>query len=587
LTPSLFLRLWLILVAIALSIHLGSVPLLDADEGRNGEVGREMAATNDYVMPRIDGMPYLDKPIVYFAAEAAAMEVLGPTELAARLPAYLFTLLTALIVFLFARRVWNEEAGSVAAIVFLSMPLTLAFARTVIFDSALTLFMVGAIVAFYLAVSSQCPVPSAQATAQPGTGNAAIALPGTGHRAPGTWSSGTWSTIAWASIALGVLTKGPVAIAVPLIIAIPYAIKRKAFRALWSWGGLVAFVVIIAPWVWAVSQVVPDFLHYVVVTETAQRLATKALKRTGPPWYFVPYVIGGALPWSIVACFGWRRERRSDALLFVALWIAIPFLFFSISQSKRPQYILPVMPAIALAVAGLTFGVRAESGEGRAEEKDLSTSSALRSPHSALRAAAIVMLIIGLILVAAPFVHVRKMSAEVAAGVQSSALPMGIVTLIGAVGAIAFARRREIAIAALSLPIIAAPITANPLLQSLGARRSAKAFVEQLQPYANRQVVGIDDYTGSMQFYLRRPMIVVTPDAEEFTSNYIIRHYDAFASDPKSPVRRGTVFDPSRLYVVRNNDALHAKQLQSVGFTPIARDAHHIAFIAPNTIPPR
>jgi hypothetical protein len=171
--------------------------------------------------------------------------------------------------------------------------------------------------------------------------------------------------------------------------------------------------------------------------------------------------------------------------------------------------------------------------------------------------------------------------------VHSSALPMGIVTLIGAVGAIAFAHKKEIAIAALSLPIIAVPITANPLLQSIAARRSAKAFVEQLQPYANRQVVGVDDYTGSMQFYLRRSMIVVTPDAEEFTSNYIIRHYDAFANDPRSPVRRGTVFDPSRLYIVRNNDALHAQQLQSGGFTPIARDAHHIAFIAPNTIPPR
>jgi 4-amino-4-deoxy-L-arabinose transferase-like glycosyltransferase len=420
--------------------------------------------------------------------------------------------------------------------------------------------------AFYF--GCQLPVAGSQAAAHLGTGR---------------WQPATW---AWASIALGVLTKGPVAIAVPLLVMIPYAIKRKSFRKLWSWGGLVAFVVIIAPWVWAVSRVVPDFLHYVVVTETAQRLATKALKRTGPPWYFIPYVIGGALPWSILACFAWGRgphpafgqplpegegiesptvpspsgrgcreaagEGRGDTMLLLALWILLPVLFFSISQSKRPQYILPVMPAIALAIANFW------------------------NPKAA-RIAAALFAIVGAVLVAAPFVHVKKMSPEVAAGVASSALPMGIVTLIGAIAAIAFAKRREIAVAALSLPLIAVPMTANPLLRSIGARRSAKAFVSQLAPYADRQIVGIDDYTGSLQFYLRKPIVVVTPDAEEFTSNYIIRHYDQFANDPRSPVRRDTVYDAARLYIVRGNDSMHIDLLRSNGFAEVARDAHHVA----------
>src|SRR5881398_660520 len=122
----------LLLVVAMLFVHLGGYPLLDADEGRNAEVAREMAATNDYVMPRLDGLPYLDKPIVYFAAEAAAMEVLGPTEAAARLPAFLFTLATAAFVFWFARRLWTKNEAMIAAIATLATPLTVAFSRTVI-----------------------------------------------------------------------------------------------------------------------------------------------------------------------------------------------------------------------------------------------------------------------------------------------------------------------------------------------------------------------------------------------------------------------------------------------------------------------
>lgn len=133
-----------------MAVQLGTVPLFDSDEGRNAEVAREMALTNDYVMPRLNGLPYLDKPIVYFAAEAAVMEVLGPTELAARLPAYLFTLATAALIFWFARRVGAEPY--IASIIFLTTPLVIAFARTVIFDSALMFFVTAALVAFYEAV---------------------------------------------------------------------------------------------------------------------------------------------------------------------------------------------------------------------------------------------------------------------------------------------------------------------------------------------------------------------------------------------------------------------------------------------------
>jgi len=536
------LRIFLLLVIAALFIHLGGYPLFDADEGRNAEVGREMAATNDYVMPRLDGLPYLDKPILYFAAEAACMEVIGANELAARLPALLFTLATAAVLFAFARRVWGEEQAWIAAIVMLSLPLTIAFSRTVIFDSALTFFVVVAIVGFYFAVAGETPAD--QRAGRPRS-----------------------VVVAWAAIAFGVLTKGPVAILLPLIVAIPFALLRKRFRALWSWGGLAIFVVIIAPWVWAISQQLPDFLHYVVVTETAQRLATKALKRTGPPWYFIPYLIGGALPWSFVAMFGTRRDdvKARDARLYVILWIVIPFIFFSISQSKRPQYILPVMPAIALLVAYLW------SDETR---RRIGT-----------RAAAIVFAIVGVLLIAAPIViSARHMKPGILEASESTAILIGVVSLVCGIVAFAFERRAHVALIALTLPMILIPVLANPLMNAIGERRSTRTFIAKIRPYTNgAEVVGVEAFTGSMSFYLGRPITVLSPDAEEFTSNYLIRHYAQFANAAGSPLRTvdrlPTLFDGTpRLFIVRNNDTKNRAAVESHGARLVAESPHFVAY---------
>jgi 4-amino-4-deoxy-L-arabinose transferase-like glycosyltransferase len=524
--PSALLRWWLLVVVIALSFHLGGFPLLDPDEGRNAEVGREMAATNDYVMPRLDGLPYLDKPIVYFAAEAAAMEILGPTEVAARLPAFLFTLASAAFLWWFVRRAIGGDEASIAAIVFLATPLAISFSRTVIFDSALAIFITMATAFFYLACEEE---------------------------------SRKWSALAWFCIGLGVITKGPVAIALPLLVAIPYAIWRKRFRALWSWGGLALFIVAVAPWVWAISRAIPDFLHYVVVTETAQRLATKALKRTGPPWYFIPYIIGGALPWSIVLLGSPKAiDRRDRFTIFLLLWIAVPFIFFSISQSKRPQYILPLMAPVAILVARIW-----------------------RDARSGSRAAAIVLLIVGAALVVAPFV--AHMPAEYGEAVKVSALAIGATWFIG--GALALIPRRDVALIALTFPMIAIPLTANPIMRAIGARRSEAGLVEQLRPMitSRTELVGVDAFTGSMTFYLQRSMIVVTADAEEFTSNYLIRHYATFAGGAsiKPPSwLDSALLDVStpRIYIVRNNDAPHRAQLAARGLRVVATDARYAAY---------
>ena len=530
-----------------MAVRLGGPPLLDADEGRNAEVGREMAETNDYVMPRLNGLPYLDKPIVYFAAEAAFMEILGPTELAARLPAYLFTLATAAVLFWFARRIGVDEW--VTVIVFLSIPLVVAFARTVIFDSALMFFVVVALTAFWCAVEERNP---------------------------------RWTIVAWAAMGLAMITKGPVTFVLVLFVVLPYAWRRKALGHLFSLPAVAAFAVVIAPWVWGVMRVVPEFLHYVLVTETAARMATDELQRTGPPWYFLPYLIGGALPWSMVVLFsarrfratqssgatGWRPEAgprfwRAEArpTLFLLLWLIVPFVFFSVSQSKRPQYVLPLMPALALL-----------AGQVWAEART--------------RAAAVVTALIGALLLAGPFfLHRTKMKPEIAAVAGDTALMLGLAFAAG--GAVAlFARRRDIILVALTLPVVVLPLAADPLLKAIAERRSTKAMVAEMQPHLTpaTEIIGVEAYAGSLSFYLRRPIVVVSEDASELTSNYLIRRYGQFTSNPAAPLKPLPYFERSlastepRVYILRVGDARRRALLESRGWRVIGDGARHVAY---------
>lgn len=526
-TASPILKFWTAAAAVALAIQLGGFPLLDADEGRNAEVAREMAETNDYVMPRLNGLPYLDKPIVYFAAEAAVMEVLGPTEVAARLPAYLFTIATAAVLFWFARNVWGGDTPYIATIVFLAMPLTVAFARTVIFDSALMFFSVVALVCFYLAIEEK---------------------------------GSLWSIVAWVAMGFAILTKGPVVFVLVLFVVIPYAFTRRAVRVLFPIAGIVAFAVVIAPWLWGVTQVVPEFLEYVLVTETAARMATKELQRTGPPWYFVPYLIAGALPWSLVAIFSWKSLKRRE-LLFLALWIAIPFVFFSISQSKRPQYILPLMPAIALLLARIW-------------------------PEARTRAAAILFAAFGGILLAAPLAfHRTKMKPEIAAVADDTALFLGLAFAAGALVAL-FAKRRDLVLIALSLPVLLIPLITNPLMRAIGERRSTKSFVARMQPHLQpgTDIIGVEAFTGSLAFYLQRPITVVTEDASELTSNYLIRRYEKYTTNPASPLKPLPYFERSlsattpRIYILRNKDAARRRVLEARGWRPVAHGTHMVAY---------
>jgi len=501
---------------LGLAYGLTAYPLLEPDEGRNAEVAREMAASNDYLVPHLDGLPYVDKPVLFFAAEAAVMEFMGPTVLAARLPPLLFTLATLVVIAWFARRRSGGGAAWTAVVATGAAPLTLGFARTVIFDSALTFFVVAACVAFYEAAEGWDGDKAVSSAAGPPTTFPPSRLPAWG-----------WAVAGWAATALAVLTKGPIGLALPLMIAIPYALWRRAGRALWAPAGPLLFAVLLMPWLMVMSRRVPDFLHYALVTETLVRLTTPALGRTGPLWYFIPILLAGALPWTVVALVGLRRAlahqedgRRDPYAVFLLCWILVPLVFFSLSQSKRPQYVLPLVPAVALLVAHLWRTAERPAGA---------------------RAAGLVLIAAGAALGAAPWLlpHALPLSAGVRDTLPRTAAWLGSLAAVAGVITLTFREREELVLLTLALPVAAIPLVSGRLMREIGRERSsaelAVAIAMALPPEGD--VAAIGTFPLSLPFYLRRPVLLATTTAAELTSNYLSRRADLWRLTGDSPLR--------------------------------------------------
>src|SRR5436190_3446278 len=531
--PFISLPLLVLVAAVALGWNLSGYRLFDPDEGRNAEVAREMAHSNDYVVPHLDGLPYLDKPIVYFAAAAAMMELFGPTEAAARLPAYLATLATIALLVRFARRRWGEEAGWLAGLAYATMVLPLAYARTAIFDSTLTLCTTAAIL----------------------------------------WFADERPVAAWAAMAAGALTKGPIAIAIPLLALVPHALATAtSVRRLFSWRGLALFGAIALPWFIVVSIQHPDFPGYVFLRETLQRVTTRSFHRTAPFWYYLPIVPVAAFPWIVPALgriSNWRwawLARRVNAeaqdSIFLACWILGPLLFFSVNQSKLPQYVLPLMPAFALAAArGLDGGI----GVGG-------------------RTYAVIAGLLGIALVSLTIWLPAPISLTPAerAAIPQTALALGIALLISA-ALVWYAGRVErprpaLVVMGYALTVMAMPIVSGQLLVAVGEERSSAAIARVIQNVrptvkgvADVEVVGVSAFPTSLPFYLRRQVLLAAATARELTSNFVIDYQEQFRQGSASPLRPADYWrDRARdcptpaVFLARANDARVRAQLDSV-----------------------
>jgi 4-amino-4-deoxy-L-arabinose transferase-like glycosyltransferase len=310
---------------------LGRPALWEPDEGRYGEIAREMYLSGDLVTPRDNFVRYLEKPPLVYWLETAAVAVLGVNEFAVRLPAALFSAASVVVTAAIADAIAGEAAAILAAIALALSPLFFGFARFATLDPALAFFITAALGAFFTAARS---------------GDFAR---GRGRR---------WFVLAAAMLALGTLTKGPVALLLGGAIALLWILLegrgREILRMPWISGAAI-YCVIALPWFVIVAMRNPGFLDFFIVHEHLTRYVVTTEHGWGP-WFFIPIVIGGTWPWLFFVPMGIGAMRADDdrrsALRFLAVWFLVIFVFFSIPRAKLGSYILPALPALAI-VAGI------------------------------------------------------------------------------------------------------------------------------------------------------------------------------------------------------------------------------------------
>jgi len=335
---------WTVLILATLGVcyfsHLGAIGFVGPDEPRYAWIARDMAETGDWVTPRLYGKPWFEKPVLYYWSAAACFKLFGVSEAAARLPSAISALLATLALAWLAWRLYGVET---ARWLLLLLPTSVgmigfshAAATDMPFSGMLTIAMVCAAVVLGLTRDENTPI-----------------LP----RTP-------WLALVLFGFFLGlaVLAKGPAAIVLSGGAVFFWAAFTKrwrdAFRLLHP-VAIASFCLTALPWYVLCARRNPDFFCAFIIEHNFQRFLTPEFQHIQPFWFYVPVLLVAFLPWialliwsSIVGALRlWRKRSLSESAWFLICWAGFCIIFFSISKSKLPGYVLPAVPAIGLLLA--------------------------------------------------------------------------------------------------------------------------------------------------------------------------------------------------------------------------------------------
>jgi 4-amino-4-deoxy-L-arabinose transferase-like glycosyltransferase len=318
------------------------VPLMDTTEARYAEIGRKMLASGDWTTPWLGSLPFWGKPPLSFWLTATSFMLFGINEFAARLPHFLCLVVVAWLCWTLAARRSRSEAWMTVAML-AGAALFFVSAGAVMTDAALTVGTTLAMRGFWLHVS----------------------------RPAGTDGRYQWQL--FLGLSIGLLAKGPLAVVLLAMPVLAWSLATRRSGDVWrdiAWiRGLLAALLLAAPWYIAAEVKTPGFLEYFIAGEHWHRFVTPGWKGDlyghahefplGTIWVFA---MAATMPWSILLPVAWARWPRGGARspgdeqernwrLYLACCSLAPIVFFTLARNIIWTYALPALPAFALLAA--------------------------------------------------------------------------------------------------------------------------------------------------------------------------------------------------------------------------------------------